>query len=102
MADVIDLSGRRAVPTCDDGTDEPHLAGPAFCGACHHEWSAVAPHGVTHLECPKCKRYWGALKHAVEPDQTWRCNCGEELFWLTPTGAMCRRCGVRSNDWADA
>jgi hypothetical protein len=81
--------------------DSPHLAGIAICGVCENEWSCVAPVGYGHLECPKCKRCWGAFKHAVEPELSWRCNCGEKLFWLTPTGAMCRRCGVRSNQWAN-
>lgn len=100
MGDVVDL---KIVTKNDDaeGGDEPHLEGPAFCGACHHEWQAAVPHGTTLLECPKCSRWWGALKHAIEPKESWRCNCGEALFWLTPTGAMCRRCGLRSNRWAE-
>lgn len=83
--------------------DRPHLAGEAFCGACGHEWVAVEPVGNTHFECPKCHRWWGAYKHAAKPKDGdfWRCNCGETLFWLTPTGAMCRRCGTRSADWAE-
>lgn len=86
----------------DSGTDGPHMSGEAFCGACGHEWAAAVPVGVDdHLECPNCHRMWGALKHQVVPEVRWRCDCGETLFWLTPTGAMCRRCGTRSNDWAD-
>ena len=97
MADLIRFPDK----THDTEDNGPHLAGIAICGACQHEWSAVAEHGTTHLECPKCKRYWGAFKHAVEPETAWLCKCGERLFWLTPTGAMCRRCGVRSNQWAE-
>jgi hypothetical protein len=96
MGEVVGFSCKPTAPE-DDG---PHLAGAAVCGACHHEWEAEAPAGVGHMECPKCRRMWGAFKHAVEPETLWRCNCGELLFWLTPTGAMCRRCGTRSNDWA--
>jgi len=81
--------------------DGPHLSGDFVCGACDHEWTGVAPVGITHAECPKCHRFWGSAKHAVEPKQSWRCNCGEFLFWLTPNGAMCRRCGVISCDWAE-
>lgn len=80
--------------------DGPHLVGLAVCGACQYEWQAVAPVETTHFDCPRCGRVWGALKHVVEPETSWRCRCGEYLFWLTPTGAMCRRCGTRSNDWA--
>jgi hypothetical protein len=87
----------------DDAPDGPHMSGEAFCGACGHEWAAVAPVGdEDHMECPNCHRHWGAMKHQVVPSEAyWRCNCGETLFWLTPTGAQCRRCGLRSNDWAD-
>lgn len=82
--------------------DGPHWQGTALCGACSHEWEAVAPVGdEDHLECPNCKRMWGAAKHAVVPAVSWRCNCGETLFWLTPQGAQCRRCGVISRDWAE-
>lgn len=96
MGEIVDISDKleRAEK------EGPHISGQALCGACLTEWVAVAPVGETSLRCPSCKRYWGAFKHAVEPKARWRCNCGEELFWLTPTGAMCRRCGVRSNDWA--
>lgn len=95
MADVVALFDK-----ANDDIDGPHIAGLAVCGACQNEWSAVAPHGTTSLECPKCKRYWGTFKHQVEPEIAWHCKCGETLFWLTPTGAMCRRCGIRSNEWA--
>lgn len=98
-ADLITLF--RDKPDGDQPEDDgPHLTGPAFCGACGHEWDAVAPVEVCHLECPACKRFWGVFKNAVEPETAWRCNCGELLFWLTPEGAMCRKCGSRSNDWA--
>lgn len=80
---------------------EPHLTGPAVCGACQHEWPAIVPVGTTSLECERCKRMWGTFKHQVAPQAAWRCNCGELLFWLTPNGAMCRRCGVISIDWAE-
>ncbi len=89
--------------TSDDGGDGPYWSGECLCGACGHEWAGAAPVGQeAHLECPNCHRFWGAAKHAVTPPHaTWRCNCGETLFWLTPAGALCRRCGTYSNDWAD-
>jgi hypothetical protein len=94
MAEIVSLAEHR-----DAG---PPLSGTARCGYCSYEWEAVAPVGAVHLECPSCHRMWGAYKHAVEPPKAfWRCNCGEELFWLTPKGAMCRRCGLVSNDWAN-
>lgn len=98
MADVIALFAEKPAANEDDG---PHIEGPAVCGACQNQWQAVAPVGTTILECPKCARLWGSFKHAIDPESAWRCNCGEQLFWLTPTGAMCRRCGVCSNQWAE-
>lgn len=92
---------RKAEATKAEAADGPTLQGAAICDACQNEWQAVVPAGdVDHMQCPKCKRFWGSLKHAVEPVTAWVCNCGNRLFWLTPTGAMCRRCGLRSNDWA--
>lgn len=76
-----------------DNDDGPHLAGLAICSACRHEWSAVAPVGVVHLECPSCKRPWGTFKNAIEPEEAWVCNCGEHLFFVTQSGLLCRKCG---------
>jgi len=73
--------------------DDPHIAGHALCAACKNEWMAVAPVGTTHLECPACKRIWGTFKHAIEPKIVWHCSCEEQLFWITPSGIMCRKCG---------
>lgn len=97
MGDVVEF-GRKTGETTE--TTEAHLAGTFVCGACTHEWVGVAPVGQTHVDCPKCGRLWGTAKNAVVPEVSWRCNCGERLFWLTPTGALCRSCGVYSNDWA--
>jgi hypothetical protein len=102
VSDILPFQPRLAeTKEAKDGGDGPHLEGEAICGACHHEWRAVSPTGTVSLECPKCNRMWGTFKHQVEPETAWHCKCGEWLFWLTPTGAMCRRCGIRSNDWAD-
>lgn len=96
MAEIVQF---RQKPVCDDpGT--PHLTGQAICGNCRHEWVQVAEVGTTTLDCPECKRTWGVFKNMVEPKFSWRCNCGEQLFWLTPDGAMCRRCGGITTDWA--
>lgn len=102
MADVIDMTKRRLkadAPYAEETV--PHIQGPCRCGACQHEWEGAAPVGVVHTECPNCHRFWGVFKNAIEPDQAWRCNCGEQLFWLTPTGAMCRRCGLIATSWAE-
>ena len=97
MADILPFKTK----VDGDGEEpyDPHLSGPFFCGACGHEWEGVASVGETHVTCPKCNRFWGAAKHVVEPETRWRCNCGETLFWLTPGGALCRRCGATQTNW---
>lgn len=96
MADVVEFPGKKA----GEEPTEPTLQGPALCLSCRHEWRAVAPVGTTALQCPKCSRYWGIFRNMVEPDVAWTCKCGNQFFFLTPTGAMCCRCGTQSNDWA--
>lgn len=71
--------------------------GPAFCLACNYEWAAVAETGTTELECPECKRCTGHFKFEFMPsgDQLVReCECGGQLFYLTPEGRMRPNCGV--------
>jgi hypothetical protein len=87
MADVIPLFGKQ----------EQHGEGKAFCLACDHTWHAVAPTGIESFECPACKRFTGHWKFEFYPavDQSVRqCNCGNQLFYLTPDGHLCANCGV--------
>lgn len=77
--------------------DEQHGAGQAFCIQCKHEWTAVAPTGTVDLECPKCHTHKGKWKFEFAPaDGTMvrECNCGNQLFYLTPDGHMCANCGT--------
>jgi hypothetical protein len=97
-AEIVSLADRPRVER-----EYPHLTGAAVCTICGHAWVAVAPVGTVHLTCPACERLHGAFKNAVEPETAWSCNCsGNQLFFLTRAGAMCRMCGVISSDWADA
>jgi Zn finger protein HypA/HybF involved in hydrogenase expression len=74
----------------------PHISGTAKCMDCGHEWPAVAPIGVCTLECPKCGTMRGTWKFDVSRDEPyWTCNCGNKLFYMTPEGMFCPRCG----DW---
>ena len=98
MNDNVIQLGKVACDPADEGA-ESHITGPAFCQACRHTWTAVAPVGTVHLECPQCKRDWGTFTHAVEPYEAWACNCGEHLFWLVPAGVMCRKCGAMQTGW---
>lgn len=77
--------------------DVPHGAGEAFCIGCNHTWVAVAPSGVTTFECPKCHTHKGKWKFEFYPagdDQVRECNCGNQLFYLTPNGHLCANCGT--------
>lgn len=71
--------------------------GEAFCLGCGHTWQAVAPTGTTQLECPACQSIKGHWKFEFMPavgELVRECNCGNQLFYLTPEGHMCANCGV--------
>ena len=72
-------------------------AGEAFCLQCGCEWYAVAPTGVTQLECPQCHTMKGLFRFGFEPCEggmVRECQCGNRLFYLTPEGHMCANCGI--------
>ena len=76
---------------------DPHGQGEAFCYQCNHTWQAVAPIGTTQLECPECHTMKGLWKFPFAPNEgqeVWQCNCGNQLFYLTPDGPLCANCGI--------
>ena len=74
----------------------PHSSGKARCLACKHEWMAVAPTGVTWMECPSCSLERGRFVAQHERDGLhWHCHCGNNLFWVMESGYYCPNCG----DW---
>lgn len=98
MSNVIHLGKEREERT-------PHLSGTFKCGACKHEWVAVAPVGCYVVECPACGCMRGYSKSHVmagEGSQIYICKiCGSELFSLAQTGdVQCAGCGNHSNPWA--
>lgn len=91
---IIDLAARRAAKT---EPQEQHASGEAFCFACNHNWVAVVATGTTEFQCPSCLRVTGRYKFGFYPnvDQIVRaCNCGNQLFYLTPDGHLCASCGI--------
>lgn len=75
---------------------KPTAKGQAFCMACAHEWTAVVPVGEPRLECPGCHRMTGMFKFEfVPPEDTMvlTCECGNQLFYMTPNGRLCPSCG---------
>lgn len=86
-AEVIDLAAARL-------EREPHSSGTAICLDCKHEWVAVAPADMQWLECPSCGLVRGRFKFQFEKDcKHWVCNCGNDLFHVTPEGTYCPNCG---------
>lgn len=77
----------------------PHSEGKARCLDCGHAWEAVAPVGVTWMECPMCGLMRGRFvwSHLREGALHWRCDCGCDLFYVTPDGSYCPNCGA----WTD-
>jgi hypothetical protein len=91
---VLEFKPRAEPPAAQD---EQHGHGEAFCLACDHVWVAVAPTGLTALECPNCHRHAGHWKFEFQPaagQMVRECNCGNQLFYLTPDGHLCANCGV--------
>lgn len=75
---------------------KPTAAGQAFCMACNHEWVCVAEVGTHRLECPDCHRMTGMFKFEFAPPDdmlVMTCECGSQLFYMTPSGMLCPSCG---------
>jgi predicted RNA-binding Zn-ribbon protein involved in translation (DUF1610 family) len=73
----------------------PHLAGPALCLECRHEWVAVAPLGMTVMDCPSCGARKGARLAMVQKEGPhWECACGNGLFFIREGGTYCPNCGL--------
>jgi hypothetical protein len=94
MGDVINLQRYKE-------EQAPHMAGPAHCMCCKHEWAAVAPVGTVFLECPECLTEKGVfLMPVLRGNSEWTCNCGNTLFKISPdNGAYCPNCGQTQQGW---
>lgn len=91
MADVIILDGVRKLRK----EAEPHMHGPAQCVHCHHKWEAVAPVGVSTLQCPSCFTNKGLFTNFVDyTEPRWQCDCGSQFFAIGQhKGIYCIQCG---------
>jgi len=84
---------------CKQEVNDEHLSGIAKCLSCKHEWIYVAPVGTVWLECPACTLLMGRLAGPVDRiGYSWECNCGNELFKITPKEIYCICCGVPYNE----
>ena len=73
----------------------PHLAGPARCLDCGAKWEAVAPIGMTVIDCPKCGAQKGARLAMVQKEGAhWTCVCGNALYFIQEEGSYCPNCGL--------
>ena len=84
MAEVVPLFGQDA-------------GGEAVCLQCDHQWQAVAPAGSHRLQCPACRTMKGLWRFEFAPPDgqlVRECDCGNQLFYLTPDGHLCARCGT--------
>lgn len=96
------MSGDKVVSLSDAREERsPHMTGEAVCLACEYEWQAVAPVGLTEMECPNCACHKGMLKDFCAPEGglVYNCNsCGGCLFLLKPDlTMMCAGCGMEHN-----
>lgn len=89
MGEVVDLADARRARV-------PHATGAARCMACRHEWVAVVPAGTEWLECPACELVRGRMVFPCMPESSavFTCNCGCQLFTVTPTGILCPNCAA--------
>jgi len=70
--------------------------GIAVCMTCKHEWNTAAPVGTLYLQCPECETMKGRFKYPfnVKSGEYQRiCDCGNDLFYITPKGHLCPNCG---------
>lgn len=91
---IVDLQARRADR---QRLQQQHGAGEAFCLSCKHTWTAVVPTGTESFECPNCHRHSGHWCFEFYPaagQQVRECQCGNQLFYLTPDGHLCASCGI--------
>lgn len=73
----------------------PHLSGETLCLQCGAKGVAVAPVGVTWMECDECGTMKKVFKYMVARDgDEWVCDCGSNLFKVTPNGIYCPNCGA--------
>ena len=84
MAELISIKSRL-----------PHLSGKTVCLVCGDKGIAIAPIGDVFMKCDKCGTQKKVFKFSCERDsEHWICNCGNNLFMITPDGIYCPNCGI--------
>lgn len=83
--------------------EEGWASGEALCTSCSHTWVAVAPVGISEMECPECHALRGIfanhLVHEGDAVDTWTCNCGSPFFVIQRfenrfQHILCVNCGL--------
>lgn len=78
-------------------SEKQMASGEAVCMQCNHKWVAVAEVGANRFECPECHTMKGLWMFEFSPadgELVRTCNCGNQLFLLTPEGHLCPNCGT--------
>lgn len=83
----------------DINEKKPHFSGVAKCLNCGHEWQTVSIE-AKDLKCPNCALHKGCFKYSiVRGGLLFTCNCGNDLFHISPRGPYCPNCGNWATDW---
>lgn len=94
MGELIDIKKPSSMVQVLEPKTGIHLTGTALCFHCKAEWQSVCiPEDDGNLECPSCGKHIGILKHPIQPDLMLECSCGSVLYFVTPDGLVCRKCG---------
>lgn len=104
------MSNVRSLADAKAKRDEPAATceGKVICGACRHEWHAIAPPGTDHMECPEChlpRGVWrGNFATAAGGTRVFTCSCGFSLFEIREQTVLCIACGTTTTfaELADA
>lgn len=72
------------------------VTGPAKCLCCQGKWMAIIPIPIpSFMECPFCGCEKGVMEYPVYRFGVphWTCECGNDLFHVTPDSIYCPNCG---------
>lgn len=75
---------------------QPHNSGEFLCLVCDYSFISVAPLDELWVECPQCLCERATHKFPIDrAGYSWSCDCGNDLFRITPDGNYCPNCGVQ-------
>lgn len=76
----------------------PGFHGKALCLDCGYEFEGHRNFDHAFIQCPKCRLFRGKHIYPIVTDTPhFTCNCGNDIFHITPTFFYCPACG---KDWS--